>query len=191
MNKMIISFFLILFSTTCSVFAGDVVRGNDLSQREFDNILNESNHMLHKLWNIIDQIIERDVDVYITPQISLGAARGMHSILINPRVFTPNLKNYPEDRLVVVLLHEYGHIVYNRKLNGRTSNRVDHEYAAFKYSVRQASYIAEDGDVGPIRQLIHYLPIRIKNGNRSDPHTIALKELTKERFWLEQLTKYQ
>lgn len=192
MNKILICIFLLLFSTTYSVFAGDVKRGDGLSQEKFEYILNESISTLPKFWKIIEQIKKQDVNIYITPlKKSLGKAKGKNSIYITPRAFTRKLKAYPEDRLVVVLLHEYGHIVFNRQSNWKASNKVDREYAAFKYSVKQASHMAEKGDVGPLKQLIHYLPLRVKNGKRSDPHTIALKKLTKEKFWSEQLTKYQ
>ncbi|KMT66959.1 hypothetical protein [Catenovulum maritimum] len=190
MYKIFMCSLFILFLS--KAFAGEVKRGDDLSLEKFEYILSKSMSKLPKLWSVIDQITNQDVNIYITPiEKGLGKARGKNSIYIAPRAFIHDLKAYPEDRLIVVLLHEYGHILFNRQSNRKSNNKAEHEYAAFKYSVQHALRIAEKGDSGPIRQLVHYLPLRVQNGKKSDPHTIALKKLTKENFWSDVLSKYQ
>lgn len=192
MFKLPLTIFTIILLAASSVYAGELKRGKGLTEEKFKNILAESPTKLPKLWRLIQQIINEDVNITIEPiKRGIGKAYGKHSIIIAPRAFIRKLETHPEDRLVVVLLHEYGHIMVNRQSNRKKNNKAENEYAAFKFSVEHSIVLAENGDTGPIQQLIHHLPLRVKNGKKSDPHNIALKRLTKERFWLEQLKIYQ
>ncbi|WP_158971960.1 hypothetical protein [Paraglaciecola sp. L3A3] len=171
--------------------AGEVKKGEGLSQQVFENIVKNNPSIYPKLWQTIEQVTQQEVDVYIKPnKKSLGMAQGKHSIYLTPKMFLREMKTHPEDRLIVVVLHEYGHILYNRKAGKHTKDKSAREYAAFKYSVKHAVAMAENGDTGPIKQLLKYLPLRVKNGKQLDPHTVALKKLTRETFWKAVVKKY-
>lgn len=174
-----------------SANAGEVKRGEGITQQLFDNIIKKNPAKYPKLWRTIEQVTQQNIDVYIEEnRKSLGMARGKNSIYLAPKMFIRKMKTHPEDRLVVVVLHEYGHILHNRQAGKPTKDKSVREYAAFKYSVKHAVVMAEHGDTGPIKQLLKYLPLRVKNGKKFDPHTIALKKLTGETFWKELVKKY-
>ncbi|MCF2949494.1 hypothetical protein L0668_15345 [Paraglaciecola aquimarina] len=144
------------------------------------------------MWRTIERVTQQNVDVFIeVNKKSMGKAQGKNTIYLAPKMFVRKMETHPEDRLVVVVMHEYGHILYNRMAVQKTRNKAKHEYAAFKYSVEYALNMAENGDTGPIKQLIKYLLIRVTKGKNSDPHTIALNKLTKEQFWKDTVENYQ
>lgn len=192
MIKVRLASLLIALVTCLSISAGEVKRGEGISQKLFDNIVKNNPTKYPKLWRTIKLVTEQNVDVYIQAnKKSLGKAQGKSAIYLAPKMFIRKMETHSEDRLVVVIIHEFGHVLYNRQAVKKTKNKANHEYAAFKYSVKHALTMAEQGDTGPIQQLIKYLPIRMQKGKKSDPHTQALKKLTKEQFWKDVVNTYQ
>ncbi|MEJ6601803.1 MAG: hypothetical protein QNL51_04430 [Opitutaceae bacterium] len=112
-----------------------------------------------------------------------GKASGTDQIVISTFFLTKNLPKYPEDRLVIVLLHEFGHILFNRETKRSERNRVKHELFAFAYSIKATIKLADNGDPGPLEQVIKNLKIRNETGKPKDPHTIAIKQLIKTPLW--------
>jgi len=173
-------------------YAGAIQRGINFPEKQYNKILLDNQKLYPRLWGIVDEITRNDVDVYIThiKNGSPGRTRGNHSISMNYKTFFRASKNYPEGRLVVVMLHEYGHILFNRNKNNKDATRTDREYYAFKYSVKRSLTLANNGYREPIRQLIRHLPLRLKHGKKGSPHNIALKKLTQEDFWLDTIKQY-
>jgi hypothetical protein len=184
--------FLLMSLFISFVYSGDIQRGINLPEKEFNNTLLDNKKHYPKLWEIVDEINKNDVDIYITyiKNDSPGRARGNHSISMNYKTFFHGSKSYPEGRLVVVMLHEYGHILFNRNNDNKSATKADREYAAFKYSVKRAVTLADNGYMDPIHQLMIYLPLRLKQGKKGSPHNVALKRLTKEKLWLDTINKY-
>ncbi|MCF2949498.1 hypothetical protein L0668_15365 [Paraglaciecola aquimarina] len=184
--------FLVALLTCWSLTAGEVKRGEGISQKLFEKIVKNNPAKYPKLWQTIELVTQKNVDVYIeATKGSLGRAIGKKAIYLAPKMFLRAMDTHPEDRLVVVVLHEFGHVLFNRQPGVRSSSTADREYAAFKYSVKHALVMAELGDTGPIKQLIKYLPMRVKKGKKSAPHTQALKKLTKEKFWKQAVKTYE
>jgi hypothetical protein len=65
-------------------------------------------------------------------------------MVISSWFLTNDLPRYPEDRLVIVLFHEF---------------------AAFGYSLEMAKELAEKGDFGPLEQVLKNLKIPAKTEN--------------------------
>jgi hypothetical protein len=188
----IIKIFLFISIFTSFSYTGEIQRGINLPQNKYDKVLRYNQKIYPKLWETIDEITKNDVDVYITylKKGSPAQTRGKHSISMNYKIFFHPSKHYPQGRLVVVMLHEYGHILFNRNKSNKGATRTEREYYAFKYSVERAIELAHDGYREPIEQLVHYLPLRLKHGKKGNPHNQALKKLTQEKFWLDVINKY-
>ena len=141
---------------------------------------------LPKLWTLIETMKSNDVTIRYQQGIGgggPGAASGKNIMILNPRYLNEEIEGYPEDRLVVVTLHEYGHILLNRTTTQEERNPLKHEHAAFKYSVEQSIIRANNGDYGPLKQVVKNLKIRAKRGRAEDPHTGAIKQLMTEDVW--------
>ena len=103
---------------------------------------------------------------------------------MNPKFLINKNENYPEDRLIIVVIHEYGHILYNRKTPKEKRNRIKNEQAAFEYSIEVAIKMTEEKrDYGPLKQVVKNLKNRNEIGKPEDPHTKAIKNLMKEPIW--------
>ena len=112
-----------------------------------------------------------------------GKASGTDQIVISTFFLTKDLPKFPEDRLVIVLLNEFGHILFNRETDRSQRNPVKHELFAFAYSIKTAIKLAENGDSGPLQEVVKNVKIRNETGKPKDPHTIAIKELIKTPLW--------
>ena len=186
--KTFLLIFISLATATCSFAkSGSIHRTNDLSKKEFQAVIERCENELPKLWKTLNDIKDEGVHVKIGKEQKMGPgkASGTDNIVINARFLLNDLPRYPEDRLVIVILHEFGHIVFNRSTSQKERNRVKHEFFAFSYSMKRAKKMAENGDSGPLKQVITNLKLRSKNGSVKDPHTIAIKELMKTPIWSE------
>ena len=175
----------ILFVSVCSAKVGKLQRANGLSKDDFATVLEHVESNLPKVWNTLTSIRENGVNVRLTSERKMGPgkAAGTDQIVISTFFLTNDLPKFPEDRLVIVLLHEFGHILHNRETERGQRNPVKHEFFAFAYSIKMAIKLAENGDSGPLDQVIKNLKIRNKSGKPKDPHTIVIKELIKTPLW--------
>jgi len=153
-------------------------------------IRSECEKNLPKMWKEL-QIIEQDnvPIVFLSEMRGPGRAKG-DVMELNPNFFIKKNLEYPEDRLLIVVVHEYGHILFNRikgdKLESLSpfEKKVENEYQAFKYSVEWASEYAKNGDKGPLKQVITNLKSRAASKSKSDdPHPPAIKRLMAEPLW--------
>lgn len=83
-----------------------------------------------------------------------------------------NIRDYDDNRLVVVLFHELGHLYDNV---GRTT--VEREEAAFNFSISKLRKLADLGDCEPLITGLKFMKLRSTQNLNSDPHTVALKKL--------------
>lgn len=157
----------------------------EAQQKNVSQIETHCQTHLPRLWKDIEMIKNDNVKIVYNDQIrGPGAARGATQIALNPRFILNEVKNFPEDRLIVVLLHEYGHILHNREQTDPAQiSRGDHEYAAFRYSVEETYKRAIDNDSGPLRQVVKNLQLRAEKGRPEDAHTQGIEKLMKDDIW--------
>ena len=114
-----------------------------------------------------------------------GKASGKDRMVIGSKFLIDDKPQFPEDRLIIVLYHEFGHIKLNHETVKGQSNPAKHELAALSYSLEAAKKMANDGDYGPLGQVLHFLKLRLERGQAKDPHTLALQELVGNDLWKE------
>ena len=183
----------LLFVSIGSAKDGDFQRTKDLSKDDYSAALEHCEANLPKVWDVLNSIRENGVNVRLTGERKMGPgkASGTDQIVISTFFLTKDLPKFPEDRLVIVLLHEFGHILFNRETNRSQRNPVKHEFFAFAYSIKAAIKLAENGDPGPLEQVIKNLKLRNDTGKPKDPHTIAIKELIKTPLWTSSLAQLE
>lgn len=182
-----ISYLLALLLLAFPLFAktGNLQRAKNLSKEEFSQVLEHIESELPKVWDTLNTIRENGVNVRLSPERKMGPgkASGTDQIVISTFFLTKDLPKFPENRLVIVLLHEFGHILFNRETDRSQRNPVKHEFFAFAYSIKAAIKLDENGDSGPLEQVIKNLKIRNETGKPKDPHTIAIKQLIETPLW--------
>lgn len=178
---------VLLASPLADAKTGSIKRASDLSKKDFQEFLETCPNKLPKFWATLESIRDQGVHIKISADRKMGPgkAAGKDRMVISSYFVMNDLPRFPEDRLIIVLYHEFGHNVFNRKTNQSERNPVKHEYAAFAYSLKMAVKLAEAGDPGPLKQGLHYMELRSKRGKPRDPHTIALKQLVESELWEE------
>ncbi len=144
---------------------------------------------LPKMWKELQTIEQDGVPIVFNAEMN-GPGRAKGKVMeLNPEFFIKKKLEFPEDRLLIVIVHEYGHILFNRIKGDKLENlslfdkQVENEYQAFKYSVEWASEYAKNGDKGPLEQVVTNLKTRASNGKSDDPHIAAIKRLMTEAVW--------
>ena len=87
---------------------------------------------------------------------------------------TPN-KAYDDNRLLVVLFHELGHLYYKKQ--HPVADKIENEKFAFEYSLKRTMELAEAGDCQPLQTAVKFLMRRSQSNHTNDVHVIALKKL--------------
>lgn len=145
-----------------------------------------------KLWKTLEMITKDGVEISFNKDLKNPGRTLKTRIELNTGLMVGKVAAFPEDRLVIVALHEYGHVLYGRKvvanptLNaGKTAfeRSAENEYQAFRYSITQAIAMAKEGDKGPLNEVIKNLKQRGEKGRADDAHTVAIKRLMAEPFW--------
>ena len=173
-------------SSVCLAKGGSIRKADDLSNKEFKKIVEYCQRELPKLWAIMETIKDDGVHVKISGEMrGPGKASGKDRMVIGSKFLIDDMPQFPEDRLIIVLYHEFGHIKLNRETARGQRNPVKHELAAFSYSLEAAKKMAEDGDYGPLEQVLHFLKLRLERGQAKDPHTLALRQLVGNDLWEE------
>ncbi len=84
--------------------------------------------------------------------------------------------SYDDNRLVVVLYHELGHLYYFTDNTGE-NNREDNEKFAFEFSLKRTKNLAEMGDCEPLKTGLKFMQQRSLSNNLQDEHVRALKRM--------------
>ena len=175
----------ILLSSFSHAEEGRIQPGGTLSASQFRQVIHHCQTHRPRFWNLLEEVRDQDVQITLSNERKggPGKARGKHWIVLSTFYLVNNLPQYPEDRLIIVLLHEYGHILHNRTKGRHDQSRVANEFAAFRYSLEAAGQLAEKGDAGPLREALYRMETRSRKGRPDDPHTIALKQLINDPLW--------
>ncbi|MEX0323273.1 MAG: hypothetical protein AB3N63_14020 [Puniceicoccaceae bacterium] len=181
----------ILIALSLNCFGkGSIKRGGSISKEEFQSVIEHCETSLPKLWNAMQAVKNQDVEIRISGEKMSGPGKvtGPGLIVLSSRFLTDNIPAFPEDRLIIVLYHEFGHVVFNRNTPRSKRNPEKSEFAAFSYSLIIAKKMALAGDYGPLEQVTMNLVRRQKMGNQrktTSPHNAALNELIGNELWNE------
>jgi hypothetical protein len=135
-----------------------------------------------------DQLFRRFVVVTNSgPLGSPAAASGNGVVRLDVRFLEQSQPDYDDNRLVVVLYHELGHLHYFSQVPpGRRTSQAS-ERAAFDYSLLKTKELAAAGDCAPFQTGLRFMLLRSQSDNLADPHVRALKSLVQEPLY----TDYQ
>ena len=90
---------------------------------------------------------------------------------------------FDDDRLVVVLYHEIGHLHYFMTVPITNRNPEENEKYAFEYSLNKTKELSEKGDCSPLKTGLKFMKIRSESDNLQDPHVRALKRMVNEPLY--------
>ena len=114
------------------------------------------------------------------PPGSPAAAFGNGAVRLDRRFLEQPQPGFDDNRLVVVLYHEIGHLHYFRTVPPGQRNSQASERAAFDYSLLKTKELAEAGDCAPLQTGLRFMLLRSQSDNLADPHVRALKSLVQE-----------
>ena len=102
------------------------------------------------------------------------------TILINLIFLKEEKPGFDDNRLVVILHHEIGHLHYFATTLPADRNGEASEKAAFEYSLLKTKERAEKGDCAPLQTGLKFMKLRSESNNLEDPHVRALKSMVAE-----------
>lgn len=119
------------------------------------------------------------------PLGSPAAAFGNGAVHLDRRYLEHPQPGFDDNRLVVVLYHEIGHLHYFRQVPPGQRDAQASERAAFDYSLLKTKALAEAGDCAPLQTGLKFMLLRSQTNNLADPHVRALKTLVQEPTYAE------
>jgi hypothetical protein len=117
------------------------------------------------------------------PLGSPAAAFGNGAVRLDRRFLEQPQPGYNDNRLVVVLYHEVGHLHYFRTVPPGQRTSEASERAAFDYSLLKTKALAEAGDCAPLQTGLRFMRLRSQSSDLADPHVRALKSLVQEPLY--------
>lgn len=114
------------------------------------------------------------------PLGSPAAAFANGAVRLDRRFLEHPQPGYDDNRLVVVLYHEVGHLHYFRTVPPAQRDSQASERAAFDYSLLKTKELAEAGDCAPLQTGLRFMLLRSQSSDLTDPHVRALKSLVQE-----------
>jgi hypothetical protein len=131
-----------------------------------------------------DSLIKRVIFVRSTGADAGPAKAGPKgNIFIDIKYLENEQPNFGDDRLIVVLYHEIGHLHYFMTVPPANRNTNDSEQAAFEYSLLKTKEIAENGDCLPLKTGLKFMKLRSEGTNLADPHVVALKRMVQQPLY--------
>lgn len=118
-----------------------------------------------------------------SPLGSPAAAFGNGVVRLDRRFLEQPQPGYDDNRLVVVLYHEVGHLHYFRTVPPGQRDSQASERAAFDYSLLKTKALAEGGDCAPLQTGLRFMRLRSQSSDLADPHVRALKSLVPEPLY--------
>ncbi|QKG58052.1 hypothetical protein GKZ68_16345 [Hymenobacter sp. BRD128] len=128
-----------------------------------------------------DQLLRRFVVVTNAgPLGSPAAAFGNGAVRLDRRFLEHPQPGFDDNRLVVVLYHEIGHLHYFSQVPPAQRDSQASEQAAFNYSLLKTKQLAQAGDCAPLQTGLRFMRLRSQASDLADPHVRALKSLVQE-----------
>lgn len=114
-----------------------------------------------------------------------GFANPDGTVTLNLDYFINKKPRVNDDRLIVILYHEVGHLhYYSKNPKGKRSPEESEKYA-FEYSLKMTKEMAANKDCLPLKAGLYFMLQRSKSDEVSDPHVRALKRMVNEPLYAE------
>ena len=114
-----------------------------------------------------------------------GFANPNGTITLNLDYFIHKKPRFDDNRLLIVLYHEVGHLHYFNETPRVKRNPEDSEKAAFEYSLQKTKEMAMNNDCLPLKSGLQNMLLRSQSNETSDPHVRALKRMVHEPLYAE------
>lgn len=125
-----------------------------------------------------DPLLRRFVVVDASgPLGSPAAAFPNGAVRLDRRFLEQPQPGFDDNRLVVVLYHEVGHLHYFAQVLPGQRTPAASEQAAFEYSLLKTRQLAEAGDCAPLQAGLQAMRQRSQAGSPTDSHVQALRRL--------------
>jgi hypothetical protein len=190
MKKLLIAFGLIALCSTAKA------QHPKITDTAGYRVIEEKKASFPKFYKVLHDVLENEP---LLKQLAFinkkGAGPGkanaqMGRVTINLNNFINKNPQIDDNRMVVILYHEIGHLHYAKNTPVEQKNSEDNEKAAFEYSLLKTKDMAKQGDCGPLKTGLHFMLLRSKSNNTNDPHVRALKRMIKEPLY-ESYVTYQ
>lgn len=112
-----------------------------------------------------------------------GFANPNGTVTLNLDYFVNKKRRFDDNRLIVVLYHEIGHLHYFNETPRGKRNPEDSEKAAFEYSLKKTKEMVVNKDCLPLKAGLHFMLLRSQSNEISDPHVRALKRMVNEPLY--------
>ncbi|GAA4501721.1 hypothetical protein GCM10023172_24000 [Hymenobacter ginsengisoli] len=133
-----------------------------------------------------DPLLRRFVVVTSAGPLGSPAAAFPNGVVRLDRRFLEHPQpEFDDNRLVVVLYHEIGHLHYFSTVPASQRDSQASERAAFDYSLLKTKALAEAGDCAPLQTGLKFMLLRSRSNDLADPHVRALKSLVQEPAYAE------
>ena len=118
------------------------------------------------------------------PNGGVGFAQEDQGVTINNYYLRVDDPNFPEDRLIIVLFHELGHLKYFAEVPIDARNSEDSEFRAFENSLEEARRLAlKQDDGGPLSLALHYIAQRQASGQEPQCYQAAIDRIISSDLW--------
>lgn len=175
LNLMILSFSIISAQEHVSQKAGlAIITQNALLYPKFYKVFNNLRNNDKK---VKDFIFVRG-NGYGNP----AAANSKGIIMLDISFIENQNPNFDDNRLVVVLYHELGHLYYFEN-NKNSYDSEESEKYAFEFSLKKTKDMADMGDCMPLKTGLKFMYLRSTSDNLEDPHVRALKKMVNQYLY--------
>lgn len=153
-------------------------------------IIEENKTAFPKFYKLFHQLLDQEPllkqVVFINKKATgPGFANPNGTITLNLDYFINKKPRFDDNRLLVVLYHEVGHLHYFDKTPRPKRNPEDSEKAAFEYSLQKTKELAMNNDCLPLKSGLQNMLLRSQSNETSDPHVRALKRMVNEPLYTE------
>ncbi len=163
---------------------------DDITSQEGYRIVNAKANVYPKFYKIFYDIKKTETlfrkYVFIRGNAPIGSiafALPGGIIKIDVSFIENNIPDYDDNRCVVVLYHELGHLFFWETTPQSNWNREDNEKYAFEYSLMRTKQLANNGDCLPLKTGLKFMKLRSQSNNIKDVYTRALKRLVNEQLF--------
>lgn len=117
-----------------------------------------------------------------------GFANPDGTVTLDLDFFINKKPKFDDNRLIVIMYHEIGHLHYYNSTPKGKRNPEESEKYAFEYSLRKTKEMAEQKDCLPLFTGLYFMLQRSKSDEVSEPHVRALKRMVNEPLYAEYVT---
>ena len=147
---------------------------------------------LPKLSQLVQEAIDSAFQIEIErlgPGQNPGTASTSGKIVLNNWFLRGMAPDFSEDRLIVVLYHEIGHVKHFRSLSlsegDPLPDQAESEYWAFENSLNECLGLHTGEYSGPLRTALHFIARRQSSGTEPPYYQQALNRIVDSDLWRE------